>query len=71
MALTQEQVTLISVAAFGVAPGEVHSNYFLDSDAAGKFFVGETGNKQQIHEVLGLKEPLTGTAAVEIGRAHV
>lgn len=68
MALTQEQVTLISVAAFGVAPGEVHSKYFLDSDAAGKFFIGETG--KQIHEVLGLKEPLTGTAAVAAVLEH-
>lgn len=72
MALTQEQVTLISVAAFGVAPGEVHSKYFLDSDAAGKFVVGrtETEEGKQIHEVLGLKEPLTGTAAVAAVLAH-
>lgn len=68
MALTQEQVTLISVAAFGVAPGEIHSQYFLDSDVAGKFFIG--GTDKQIHEVLGLKEPLTGTAAVAAVLEH-
>lgn len=67
MALTQEQVTLISVAAFGVTPGE-HSKYFLNSDAAGKFLIGSTG--KQIHEVLDLKEPLTGTAAVAAVLAH-
>lgn len=70
MALTQEQVTLISVAAFGVKPGEEHSQYFLDSDAAGKFLTSDGDTDKQIHEVLGLKEPLTGTAAVAAVLAH-